>query len=84
MEICFRDARLSDVVQGVTAVVSEGVLVYRVFVTAEALVELGASEDPRTWLPAFHRHAVRIAERVAERPRKTADGTAIIETFGPG
>jgi hypothetical protein len=82
--ILFRNVHLADAIEGVTALASEGVLLYRVFVSADALREVGATADPRSWVPTFHQNESVIAAWVAARPRQAPDATAIIETLTLG
>ncbi|MFL6627640.1 MAG: hypothetical protein ACJ8IK_05975 [Burkholderiaceae bacterium] len=84
MKLSFLDVHLSQVVQGVAATASEGVLVYHVFVSADALLELGATDDVRTWLPAFHRNESLIAARVKAMQRAAPDAPAVIESLAAG
>jgi hypothetical protein len=84
MKLSFLDVHLSQVVRGVAATASEGVLVYHVFVSPEALLELGATADDATWLPAFHRNESLIAAHVKAMPRRAADAPAIIESLAAG
>jgi len=84
MKLSFLDVHLSQVVRGVAATASEGVLVYHVFVAPEALLELGASEDVATWLPAFHRNESLIAAHVKAMQRAAPDAPAIIESLAAG
>jgi len=84
MKVSFLDVHLSQVVLGVAATASEGVLVYHVFVSPEALRELGATEDRTTWLPAFHRNEALIAAHVKSLQRATPDAPAIIESLSTG
>lgn len=81
MKPSFRDVHLSAALQGVSATASEGVCVYRVFVAAEALLELGATKDSTTWVPAFYEHEARIAARATAVRRNAPEGTAIIEAI---
>jgi hypothetical protein len=84
MKLSFLDVHLSQVVLGVAATASEGVLVYHVFVSADALLELGATDDARTWLPAFHRNESLIAARVKAMQRPAPDAPAVIESIAAG
>jgi len=81
MKLSFLDVHLSQVVRGVAATASEGVLVFHVFVSPEALRELGASEDTATWVPAFHRSEALIAAHVKAMERTAPDAPAIIESL---
>ena len=54
------------------------------FVSPEALLELGASEDTATWLPAFHRNESLIAAHVKGMQRLAPDAPAIIESLTAG
>ncbi|HEY9029218.1 MAG TPA: hypothetical protein VIP05_33340 [Burkholderiaceae bacterium] len=84
MKVSFLDVHLSQVVLGVAATASEGVQVYHVFVSPEALRELGATEDTATWLPAFHRNESLIAAHVKTLRRAAPDTPAIIESLATG
>ena len=81
MKLSFLDVHLSQVVRGIAATASEGALVYHVFISPEALLELGASEDSTTWLPAFHRNEALIAAHVKGMRRAAPDTPAIIESL---
>jgi len=81
MKLSFLDVHLSQVVRGVAATASEGVLVFHVFVSPEALIELGATEDADTWLPTFHRNESLIAAHVKAMRRTAPDAPAIIESL---
>lgn len=84
MKLSFLDVHLSQVVRGVAATASEGVLVYHVFVSPEALLELGATEDTATWVPAFHRNETLVAAHVKAMRRAAPDAPAIIESLTVG
>ena len=84
MKLSFLDVHLSQVVRGVAATASEGVVVFHVFVAPEALLELGATDDVATWLPAFHRHESLIAAHVRSMPRAAPDAPAIIVSLAAG
>ena len=84
MKLSFLDVHLSQVVRGVAATASEGVLVYHVFVSPEALLELGATDDTATWVPAFRRNESLIAAHVKAMRRGAPDAPAIIETLAAG
>jgi len=84
MKLSFLDVHVSHAVQGVAATASEGVLVYHVFVAADALRELGATDDAATWLAAFHRNESLIAAHVKAMPGRAPDGPAIIASLNAG
>jgi len=84
MKLSFLDVHLSQVVRGVAATASEGVLVYHVFISPEALLELGATQDTETWLPAFHRNESLIAAHVKGMQRAAPDAPAVIESLTVG
>lgn len=84
MKVSFLDVHLSQVVRGIAATASEGVLVYHVFVSPEALLEPGATDDDATWLAAFHRNESLIAAHVKAMHRVKPDAPAIIESLVVG
>ena len=84
MKLTFLDVHLSQVVRGVAATASEGAIVFHVFVSPEALLELGATDDDATWLAAFHRNESLIAAHVKAMRRADPGAAAVIESLAAG
>lgn len=80
----FHDVHLSDAIQGVVATVREGVFTYKLFVSVEALRELGATEDTTSWVPTFLAHQSEVAIAASAEHRKKPNAAAFIATFAPG
>lgn len=80
----FHDVHLSDAIQGVAATVREGVFTYKLFVSVEALRELGATEDSISWVPTFLAHESEVAVAASAAHRKKPNAAAFIATFVPG
>ncbi|HEY9010139.1 MAG TPA: hypothetical protein VIN06_03900 [Devosia sp.] len=81
MKLSFLDVHVSQAVRGVAATVSEGVFVYLLFISPEALHDLGASDDVDTWLPTFHCKESLIAEQIRRMQRPAPDAPAILDSI---
>ncbi len=73
------DAHLSAILQGVSATAHDGGLTFSIFVSGDALAELGASRD--TWLEAFAANEQRIAELASIQRRRTKASSVFITSL---